>query len=257
MIQLGSPSAFILGTIWGGLVVLKPERMVPLDPSKGEGVDLLSALAIVWRRKIVFLLVLSLAVILGGVVIVNLKPEYEASANVVILAPNTNRDATGDEVPSNPFSELSDTSRFTAEIVRGRLSTDDNRDNYKSNDLEPNYEVAEPSGPTISLIVKSDSRSRARATVEQLVRDVGGNLATVQAELNVAKSELYTAKQVAPVQIEKRNAILGRTLAALVVLGLTASLGAAFLAEAIATSRKRRSGSLVDVTETESPLVQV
>ncbi len=203
--------------------------------------DLLSALEVLWRRKWVVLPLFGLSIILGALVIIGLKPDYVASGDMVVLSPNTVTDTNNKEIPQNPLSGFTDSSRLTAGIVVTRLNSNQVRQEFQNKGLASNYTIPQPTDPIITLSAKSSSADVAKNTVAALQKETQRQLNDVQASAGAPEIQRYGAKPaVAEIQVSQKSTAKTRVGIGVFALGITAAIGAAFLAEGIAVAKRRR-----------------
>lgn len=197
------------------------------------------------------------SIILGVIIILGLKPDYVSSGDMVVLSPNTVTDTNNQEIPQNPLSDFSDSSRLTAAIVVSRLNSDAVREEFEDKGLASDYEIPQPEDPIIELSATSSSANVAKKTVAALQKETQSQLNDAEASAGAPENQRYGARPaVTQIQVAQQSTAKMRVAIGVLVLGLTAAIGGAFFAEGIAVARRRRQQLNVVVPLSEEELAE-
>jgi capsular polysaccharide biosynthesis protein len=141
--------------------------------------DFLDALRVLWRRWYVVLLGIFVVGLGCGAVITQVKTEYQASAQYLLLLPSN---ATGEKTPQNPITNQPAGLVIGASLIAADLSTKDAARSLESAGFKSTYAIAlnPQSGPLLSITVTDTDGSAAVAMRDELLRRLDQRLDAMQ-----------------------------------------------------------------------------
>lgn len=204
--------------------------------------DILVLLKIIIRRWLVVLPVMAIVMATGYNTIKSIKPEFEASADVLLLTPSSVKDpTTGNVIQTNPLLDIRGGLATTGVILQTIVTDTSHHDALIKQNLSADYNVSVNGGaPIINVSAKAKQPQVADGTVAAVVNQISSELKTNQDALAVANDSRVSARVLT---VSKAYELVGqktRVAAAVGVVGFAAVIGAALLAESLAASRKRR-----------------
>jgi hypothetical protein len=209
-------------------------------------VDLLTTIRILLRRWFVVVPALLLTAGAAYLTLQTVKPSYEATGAVVLLGPATaGAPVPGEPSPPqvNPYLEFGGALETTALIVSRSLMSEAAVTRLAEKGATAVYEVGTGSdggSPLVNVIATDPDEAVALRTVEVLITEVGAELERRQAAARAPRSQFIRAETVTtPTRATPLSGSSLRAVAAVGALGLAASFGLGFLAEAVAVRRRR------------------
>lgn len=228
------PSAgMVLGPAAGGRI------------ARGEvrSVDLSSIFWTLVRRWYAVLPVLILVILAGYAEVSRAATPYEASGEMLLLAPNKSVDAQGQTHNSNPFTLFDGSLKTTATALTSGASSDPSiTDAIAQKHLSDQWQATvSATDPIITVTARSPVSRDARATVASVMQLLTARLATLQNSVAAPPGERITAKVIVPAGTPSplttdRN----RALAATCLLGVLAVVASGLAAESLAGRRLRK-----------------
>jgi capsular polysaccharide biosynthesis protein len=203
-------------------------------------VDFLTTIRIMLARWYVLVPALLATGIAALGVMSAVAPAYQAQGAVVLLGPATNQTATN-PTAKNPYLGLS--LDVVANVLTNVSMSETSMERLKAKGATAEYEVGTGlnGGPILNVTATSPNEQTALRTAEMVVADIRAELARRQQAQGAPSDTWITAATVT--RPDRATKMLGskiRVLVAVLVLGLSATIGLTFMAESIAEGRRRR-----------------
>ena len=221
--------------------------------------DFWGTLHVLVRRWYFALPALVLTFVVCGIVYVTIPPTYVANV-VLVLTTSTNGGSLSDNpkvgaTVSNPLLNSDKGLSMSAAILIQNLSSPDTGTKvgitpggpttYTVGNGSSNPELLD-NGPFVFIEVKSSTPQGARSVAAALSNEAGVELAAKQRQLDAPLQTYVSAREVVPVSTPvAQGKSRTRAAAAALVIGLAASLTAAFGGESLAQARRAGRGDAV------------
>jgi hypothetical protein len=222
-----------------------PERIA------GGQVDLATSLKVLvrrWYATLPFLALTTVAVLMAAQAV---RPAYQATATVVLLAPTPEPGATHSPGPAdrNPYLRFDKNLEVTAALMSTILTNSTMVERLRAAGATSTYDIATSSlgavtrdaSPLLEVTAVGPDEQSAERTVAIVVHYLGVELARRQRAAGAPADALIRTQVTTPPTITGR--IIGSTVratGAAALLGLALSVGAGQLAETAAARRRRR-----------------
>jgi hypothetical protein len=205
-------------------------------------VDFLTTIRIMLARWYVLVPALLATGVAALGVMSAVAPAYEVQGSVVLLAPSTNQPDTN-PTRGNPYLGLS--LEVVADVLTNVTMSETSVERLKAKGATAEYEVGtglegSPT-PILNVTATSPDEQTALRTAEMVTANIRAELARRQRAQGAPRQSWITAATVT--RPDRATKMLGskiRVLVAVLVLGLSATIGLTFLAESIAEGRRRR-----------------
>jgi capsular polysaccharide biosynthesis protein len=203
-------------------------------------VDFFESIQIIRRRWYVVVPVVVVTLVVVLVARNRIDPEYQASSSVTLVSPAQAAGA-GALPGTNPLLSSSGSLGTTAEETGVAVSGENTRDDVASKNLYSDFEVVtDPRTPIMQVDANGRDAQIAVSTVDDVVDRIRSELVARQTRLGVRPEEFISLDVLTePGLTGPDNSDQTRVTAVLGVLGLALAIGAAFLAEGIATRMRR------------------
>lgn len=204
-------------------------------------VDILSILRLLWRQRIVVVVMCVLSIILLAMVFAKTPPKYTAGSSVVLFNPPR---APGDEKPpqpgteeakriDNPYVRFNDTS-IVVDVLRRMMLSDTTAERLRGKGVTAPYTIAANldfyRGPIVDVATEGATAEGAIASNRLVVDELIATLAQMQADQGTDPIYSFTADEV--VSPTKAKRVITSTLRRLI--GAGAFCGFLVLASAVA-----------------------
>jgi capsular polysaccharide biosynthesis protein len=220
-------------------------------------VDLRTLLRILFRRWIVVVPTIIVAVLVAQQVLSNVKPEYEAKGSLLLLAPTAPANAAAGDAPEaaqNPYVDLRPALRNAGTAFATLMLDSNQKKALVAQGLSDDYEITvDDDAPILEFAATSDRRRIAIETVQQLLEATQEQIGARENARKVAIDDRIGVDVLqTPTTATTVNAAKTRALIALIALGVAATLSVALLVESWSQSparrdrRRRRDGDLDD-----------
>jgi hypothetical protein len=211
---------------------------------QGTNVDFLTAIRVMLARWYVLVPALLATGIAAFGVMSAVAPAYQVQSAVVLLAPATSQTSTttsSNPTPGNPYLGLG--LDVMADVLTKVTMSEATAERLKARGATAEYEVGTglEGGPILTVIATSPDEQTALRTAGAVIADIRSQLARRQQAKGAPRESWITAETVTrPDQATKMIGSKIRVLAAVLALGLAATIGLTFMAENIVESRRRR-----------------
>jgi capsular polysaccharide biosynthesis protein len=216
-------------------------------------VDFGKSLKVMLRRWYVTVPVLLLTAAAAFLTVQTVRPSYQATANVLLLAP-----AHGDAAPApgqdappaiNPYLHFDKSLKVAADMLATVLNSPRMVEHLAAAGATSSYDVTLPpqqsswqdDSPIMRISADDADRDAAEHTVAIIVQQLSYELARRQKAADAPRSTLIQAQVTTPPTVTGK--LMGstmRALGAVGILGVALALGMASMAEAAAATRSRR-----------------
>lgn len=214
--------------------------------------DFLTAIRIMLARWYVLVPALLATGVAALGVVSAVAPAYQVQSSVVLLAP-ASKQIGAEPAQQNPY-----VGSVALDVVANVLSkvamSEDTATRLKAKGATAEYEVgADLEGPILNVIATSSDEQTAVRTAKAVIAKIRSELAQRQEAQGAPQKTWISAVTVTrPDQATKMIGSKIRVLAAVLALGLAATISLTFMAENIAESRRRRA-EVERATETWRP----
>lgn len=198
--------------------------------------DLWSAIFTVLRRWYVALPILAVSVVAAFVVGGKIEPEYKADATAAFKAPPAIVRDSQTQPFRNPYaSDPKTLATLTARVLR----SEETKQRFEDQDLSPSYQLSvDQFSAIIDFVVIGNSEAQAIDTADALLAETERIANQIQNVPVRIEDEQVTLQDFPPDQAVRQAGSKPRVMASLMLLGIVAAAGSAFVLESLSNRRK-------------------
>jgi capsular polysaccharide biosynthesis protein len=202
--------------------------------------DFLTAIRVMLARWYVLVPALLATGVAAFGVMSAVAPAYQVETSVVLLAPTSNP-TEPNATPGNPYLGLG--LEVVADVLTKVTMSEATAAKLEAKGATADYDVGTgiEGGPILNVLVTSPDQRMAKRTAEAVIAQIRDELARRQQAQGAPKKSWISAVTVT--RPDRATVMMGskiRVLAAVLALGLAATIGLTFTAENIAEGRRRR-----------------
>jgi hypothetical protein len=207
--------------------------------------DFLSVIRVIIRRWYVVVSALLISMAISYAVVRSIAPTYQASGSALLVgAPPAQNPDDPDTLNQNPFTRLDASTAVLTAVATQIMDAGPTRESLIAEGASKDYQVGQATdGTPVFVVVATDRDAEVAIGTVNLVLDrLGEELDSRQADAGAPPEA--RVRSIVITEPDEATELLGgriRAFLALSALGAAASVSLAFVADAIAQGRERRS----------------
>jgi capsular polysaccharide biosynthesis protein len=216
----------------------------------GADVDFVSALKVLRRRWVTVLVGVAIMTAAGVGILIAVPPTYQVKASDVLLVPAQVGSSQAGQ--ANPYLGFGGSLGIVAQITARKMNDFTTVELMKSAGATGEYlvDIVPGEAPMLQVTATSKNEAEALRTAQVVEKAMTDNLRQSQVDLKAPPQFLITTNPITlPSHAEIQRGSQLRALAGMLVVGLAATVLAAFVVESVKTRRRQRTvieESLVD-----------